>query len=155
MQSPGGRTTVTSTTSSGYDKISAEPLDLSKGNVAKLITTLKPKGKDRRLADRISNANNGLEAYRNELYEVMIKEFYLAIADKAKARKYKPLRNVLSHHEGLKPWTRKKLEQNFGKGYFELPYGKFDHSSPKNKEDLKKEAMQIMKIALEYIRREL
>jgi hypothetical protein len=155
IQSPGGRTRVTSTIRSAYDIISPQPLDLRRRNVARLITTLKPKGKDRRLSDRIGYANNGLEAYRNELYGVMIKEFYLAIADKPRARKYKPLRHALSHHERLEPWTRKKLEKNFGKGYFDLPYGKFDHSSPKNRENLQKEAIKIMEIALGYLRREL
>ena len=64
---------------------------MSQGNYPRLINTLNLKGKEWRLVERLNHANNGLEAAKNELSEVMIKEFYLAIADKWKARKYKPV----------------------------------------------------------------
>jgi hypothetical protein len=133
-----------------------EPLDLSQGRVVQLIKTLEPHGRDQRLVERLNHANNALEAEKAELHEVMIKEYYLAVADKIQARKYEPLRDVLSHHEQLKPDTIKKLENNFGQGYFVLTRNqRFDHSSPTNIERLRKEAYELRSIALSYINQEL
>ena len=155
IRSPDGRNTVSKILRSRYNINSSELVNLSQGNYPRLINTLNLKGKERRLVERLNHANNGLEAAKNELSEVMIKEFYLAIADKWKARKYKPVRHVLSHHERLSLRTRKKLEHNFGKGYFDLPYGKFDHSSSKNIERLRTQANELRNKAMDYIRKEL
>jgi ribosomal protein S17E len=135
--------------------INSQPVDLSQGKFPKLIEALEPQGRDVRLLETLNHANNGLEAAENSLYEVMIKEFYLAMADKVEARKYGPLRDALSHHTQLKPKTIKKLKDNFGKGYFDLPNGKFDHSSAKNIEHLQIQATELMNIAIGYIRKEL
>jgi hypothetical protein len=155
MRNPDGRNTVSKTFVSSYNINSSELVDLSQGNFPKLIKTLEPQSRDLRLVERLNHANNGLEAAKNNLYEVMIKEFYLAMAEKAEARKYEPLRDVLSHHEQIKPDTMKKLEDKFGKGYFDLPYCKFDHSSTKNIEHLQIQAKDLMEIAMNYIRKEL
>jgi len=138
-----------------YDNESPEPVDLSQGKIVQLIKTFKPVGKIRSLVDRLSHANDGLEAARNKLYEVMIRDFYLAIADKPEATKYEPLRNVLSHHEQIKLDTLKKLKDNFGEDYFDLPDDKFDHRSSKNIKNLEIEANKLMKLAMEDIHREL
>jgi hypothetical protein len=155
IRPPVGRTKVSKTIIAKYGIDSSEILDLSQANFPNLIKTLKLKGDDRRLVDRLSHINNGLEAAKNGRSEVMIKEFYLAIEDKRKARKHKPLRNALSHRGRLQSWTRKKLEDNFGKGYFDLPNGIFDHSSPKNIEHLQIQANKLRNIAMDYIHKEL
>lgn len=86
----------------------------------------------------------------------MIKEFYLAMEDEEEeVKKYEPLRHVLSHQGQIKPNTIRKLEENFEKGYFELPYCIFDHSSPKNIDHLRTQAIELRRIAMDYIRKEL
>jgi hypothetical protein len=155
IRPPVGMTKVSKEFIVKYDIDSPETIDLSQGNFANLIKTAMLKGDHRRLADRLSHINNGLEAAKGGRSEVMIKEFYLAIEDKWKARKHQPLRHALSHSGRLKPWTRKKLEKNFGKGYFELPNGIFDHSSPKNIKHLQIQANELRNIAMDYIRKEL
>lgn len=97
-----------------------EAADLSQGRVVQLIKTLEPQGKDERLVERLNHANNALEAEKAGLHEVMIKEYYLAIAENQQAGKYEPLRHVLSHHEELFDDTIIALENNFGKGHFVL-----------------------------------
>jgi hypothetical protein len=160
IRSPDGSKTVTSKFIFKYNINSSELnssklVDLSQGNFPKLITTFNLGGDDRRLEDRVSHANSGLEAYKNGLSEVAIKEFYLAREEKWKVKKFKYLRHALSHPGRLKRWTREGLEKYFGKGYFDLPYGKFDHSSAKNIEDLQIQATELMKIAIDYILKEL
>ncbi len=46
----------------------------------------------------------------------MIKECYAAIGEKQEARKYEPLRDLLSHHEEMKPDTIKNLRTISKKG---------------------------------------
>lgn len=132
-----------------------EAADLSQGRVVQLIKTLKPQGKDERLVERLNHANNALEAEKAGLHEVMIKEYYLAIAENQQAGKYEPLRHVLSHHEELFDDTINALENNFGKGHFVLTNKKFDHYHPTNIEHLKTEAYALRNIALPYIDQEL
>jgi hypothetical protein len=124
--------------------------------VFSVLETAKPQGRDERLVERLNHANNALEAEKAELYEVMIKEYYLAIADNTQAAKYEPLRHALSHHEQLKQDTIDDLEKKFGKGYFIQTRNKtFDHSHPTNIEHLKTEAYALRNIALPYIDQEL
>lgn len=132
-----------------------EPAGLSQGRIVQLIKTLAPQGRDQRLVERLSHVNNALEAEKAGRHEVMIKEYYLAIADKSQARKYEPLRDVLSHHEQIKQDTIDALENNFGKGYFVLTNKKFDHSHPTNIDHLRKEAYELRNITLPYINQEL
>jgi hypothetical protein len=87
MRSPDGRNTVSKTLRSRYNINSSELVDLSQGNYPRLIKTLELQGKDVRLVERLHHANNGLEAAKNNLNEVMIKEFYLVMEDKEEARK--------------------------------------------------------------------
>jgi hypothetical protein len=151
-----GRGIVQTGLVSKYDIDSPEPADLSQGRVVQLIKTPEPQGKDGRLVERLNHANNALEAEKAGLHEVMIEEYYLAIADKQEAGKYEPLRHVLSHHEQLKDDTIDDLENNFGQGYFVLTRNKtFDHSHPTNIEHLKTEAYALRNIALPYINQEL
>jgi hypothetical protein len=155
MRSPDGRGKVYKTFIGKYNINSSELVDLSQGNFPNLIKTLEPQDKDRRLVERLHHANNELESAKNNLYEVMIKEFYLAMEDKEEAKKYEPLRHTLSHYGQIRPSTIKKLEENFEKEYFELPYCIFDHSSPKNIEHLQIQAKELMDIAMDYIRKAL
>lgn len=155
IRPPVGRTKVSRTFIAKYNIDSPETIDLSQGNFANLIETVKLKGDDRRLAHRLNHFNNGLEAAKNGRSEVMIKEFYLAIEDKWKARKYKFLRHALSHSGRLDSRTRKKLENNFGKGYFDMPNGILDHSSPKNIDHLRIQANELRNIDMDYLRKEL
>jgi hypothetical protein len=150
MRSPDGRGEVYKTFIGKYNINSSELVDLSQGNFPNLIKTLEPQDKDRRLVERLHHANNELESAKNNLYEVMIKEFYLAMEDKEEAKKYEPLRHTLSHYGQIRPSTIKKLEENF-----ELPYCIFDHSSPKNIEHLQIQAKKLMDIVMDYIRKEL
>jgi hypothetical protein len=138
-----------------YDIDPPEPADLSQGKIVQLIKTLEPKDRNGRMVERLNHANNALEAEKAGLHEVMIKEYYLAIADRQEARKYEPLRDVLSHHEQLLQDTIDDLENNFGKGYFVLTNKKFDHYHPTNIEHLKTEAYALRNIALPYIDKEL
>jgi hypothetical protein len=85
----------------------------------------------------------------------MIRDFYLAIADKPEAAKYEPRRDDLNHHESIFETAIIRLEDNFGKGYFTLPDGKFDHRSSKNIQNLAIQANELMKLALQHIHREL
>jgi hypothetical protein len=136
MRSPDGRNTVSKILRSRYNINSSELVDLSQGNYPRLIKTLELQGKAVRLVERLHHANNGLEAAKNNLNEVMIKEFYLVMEDKEEARKYEPLRHVLSHYGQIRPDTLKQLKANFGEDYFALPNDKFDHSSARNVERL-------------------
>jgi hypothetical protein len=72
------------------------------------------------------------------------------------AIKYKYLRHALSHSGKLHDRTREGLLKHFEKGYFDLTTnGEFDHSSPKNRQNVQKEGMKLMKIAIEYIHGQL
>jgi hypothetical protein len=82
-----------------YDKDSGKPLNLSKGNIVQAINTHNPPNKDLTFLQSLSYANEGLGAHSNELYQVMIKQFHLALGDRQEAKKYDCLRHVLSHHQ--------------------------------------------------------
>jgi hypothetical protein len=121
MRSPDGRGKVYKTFIGKYNINSSELVDLSQGNFPNLIKTLEPQDKDRRLVERLHHANNGLEAAKNNLYEVMIKEFYLAMEDKEEAKKYEPLRHTLSHYGQIRPSTIKNWKRILKKSILNYP----------------------------------
>jgi hypothetical protein len=89
------KSTVFATCTIKYDKDSGKPLDLSKGNIVQAINTRNPPNKDLTFLQSLSYANEGLGAHANVLYQVMIKQFYLALGDRQDARKYDCLRDIL------------------------------------------------------------
>ena len=66
--------------------------------------------------ERLHHVNNALQAEKDGRPPVMIKEHYLAIGEKQEARKYEPLRDILSHPEQMKPDTIKNLRTISEKG---------------------------------------
>jgi len=162
MYRPDGKKRITSFTAKYEKFVSGKPLELSKGNIPKLINTLNLQGKDQQLVDGLASASAGLKAYRNGMYEVMIRDFYLVIEKEVDDRKfprgikYKYLRHALSHSGRLRDSTKKGLLKHFKQGYFDFTTNcEFDHSSPKNRRNVMKEAMKLRKIALAYMRRQL
>jgi hypothetical protein len=156
IRPPVGRTKkITKSIIFKYDIDSPEIIDLSQGNFPNLIETPNLTVDDQDLVDRLSHINYGLYGARNRVSEVMIKEFYLAIEGIEEAKKYRPLRNALSHRGKLWDVTIKELKDNFKNVNFDLPNGIFDHSSPKNIELLRIYANELRNIAMDYIRKEL
>ena len=90
--------------------------DLSKGNYRKLLQTPNQlKGNDQDLAHAVSSANAGLKAEGYEMYEVMVRDYYLVIEKAVKngklnqGAKYKCLRDALSHSGKLQNDTKDGL----------------------------------------------
>lgn len=101
-------------------------------------------------------ANEGLGAHTNNLYQVMIKQFYLALGNRPEARKYDHLRDVLSHYEELAmEGTRQCVENDFPGKFEWTSNNTLDYSSDKTIQSLRDVAMEIMHTALEHIRKEL
>lgn len=137
-----------------YDKDSGKPLDLSKGNIVQAINTRDPPNRDLTFLQSLSYANEGLGAHANDLYQVMIKQFHLALGSRQQAKKYDCLRDVLSHHQ-LSDDTRKCVECDFPGMFDWTSYNTLDYSSEKTKQSLRKIAWDIMKEALCHIRDQL
>ena len=76
----------------GFDIISSKPVDLKKPRIIQAIKTDDPKQKVLTFVQSLGYANEGLGARTNELYQVMIKQFHLALGDRSEARKYDSLR---------------------------------------------------------------
>jgi hypothetical protein len=66
--------------------------------------------------------------------------------------KYKFLRHALSHGDPLTNNTLKKIENNFGKGYFVFVNGRFDRNSSANMHNLSLEAWNFMREMLKVYR---
>ena len=148
------KSTVSAICTIKYDKDSGKPLDLSKGNIVQAINTRKPTNKDLTFLQSVSYANEGLGAHANDLYQVMIKQFYLALGDRKEARKYDCLRDVLSHHQ-LTDDTKNCVERDFPGKFVWTKYNTLDYSHNKTKESLRKIAWDIMQEALGHIRNQL
>jgi len=145
---PHGKQTVGKTVTMDAILIVGKPIDLSKGILASLIKN------NSDLTQRLHHANQGLEAAKNKLYEIMIKEFYLVIDGvfPQNSTKFMSLRDVLSHHGQLRQETIQRLNQDFGTGYFEFTSKNgFDHNSPNNIAKLKVESRALMEIAMRYL----
>jgi hypothetical protein len=117
-------------------------------------------GGNKPLNETIYHAYLGLRAYQEQLYEAVIIQFYQAI-EKVNAlsyisSKYEPLRDVLSHPESQREEKIEKPKQNFPSDDIQCTSaGSFDYNSLKNNEFLKMKAKELMKSAMEYIRKEL
>jgi hypothetical protein len=165
MYRPEGGNAIISSLTSSYLKFGiGRPTDLNKGNYRKLIQTPQPKGNDQDLAHAVSSANAGLKAEGYKLYEVMVRDYYLVIEKAVKngklnqGAKYKHLRDSLSHSGILQKDTKDGLTDtnNFPQDYFDLtPYGEFDHTSNKNRQHVKDEAINLKQIGLNYLKAEL
>lgn len=66
--------------------------------------------------------------------------------------KYKYLRHALSHGDSLSSNTLKKIENDFGKGYFIFVNGRFDRNSSTNMQNLSLEAWNFMREMLKVYR---
>ncbi|HJU34046.1 MAG TPA: hypothetical protein VJ695_02885 [Nitrososphaera sp.] len=134
-----------------YDKDSGKPLDLNKGNIVQAINTRNPPNKDLTFLESLSYANEGLGAHANDLYQVMIKQFYLALGDRQEARKYDCLRDVLSHHQ-LNDDTKQCVEHDFPGMFDWTNYNTLNYGSEKTRQSLRKIAWNIMKEAQSHTR---
>jgi hypothetical protein len=162
---PGGGNAIISSLASGYLKFGmGKATDLSKGNYRKLLQTAQPKGNDQDLVHAVGSANAGLKAEVYRMYEVMVRDYFLVIEKAVKSgklkqgAKYKHLRDALSHSGRLRKETRDGLTDtnNFPQDYFDFtPYGEFDHTSNKNRQNVKDEAINLKQIALNYLKAEL
>jgi hypothetical protein len=145
---------VSSTLTSRYNIFENLDLDITQGKIGYLMGGNKP------LNERIYHAYLGLRAYQEELYEAVIIQFYQSI-EKVNAlshisSKYEPLRDVLSHPESQREEKIEKLKQNFPSDDIQCTSaGSFDYNSPKNDEFLKTKAKELMKSAIDYLRKEL
>ncbi len=90
----------------------------------------------------------------------MVRDFYLVIEKLVKngkldqAAKYERLRNALSRPGRLRKDTKNGLLNDFSQGYFDLtPNDECDHSSPKNRQHVRDEAIKLEKIALNHLKR--
>lgn len=112
--------------------------------------------RDLTFVQSLGYANEGLGARTNELYQVMIKQFHLALGDRSEARKYDSLRDALSHHQELKTQgTRQRVENDFPGEFEWTTNDTLDYSSDKTRESLRRRALEIMNLALEHIRKGL
>jgi hypothetical protein len=141
-----------------YD-INSGPVDLGKNSITQAIRTRKPKDRELTLVQSLGYVNEGLGAYTNSLWQVMIKEFHLALGDKLEPRKYDHLRNALSHNQELSSSKRTKTKECVDKdfpGCFDwTSRDTLDYSSDKTIQSLRKIAIEIMNLALEYVRKNL
>jgi hypothetical protein len=159
----GSRKLLTQTTIRSHRRGTAKATNLGRRKFPSLITGLNLQPSLQNLVEGFKNANNGLEAYENERYELMIREFYLVIEEEVDAKrfpkgdKYKFLRHAVSHAGVLNNSTINGLSdpKYFPKGYFDLPNNRFDHYSSKNQKNVKKEAKKLMRIALNQLRQQL
>ena len=145
---------VSSSLTSRYNIFENLALDISQGNIGRLIGENKP------LNERIYHAYLGLKAYQEELYEAVIIQFYQAIEKVSSLShirsKYEPLRGILSHPEIQRKDTIKRLKTNFPTAKIQCTSSEsFDYFSPKNNEFLKAKAKELMKSAMKYLRKEL
>jgi hypothetical protein len=156
ISTPDGRNTLRKRFRVRYDIISWKPVDLSKGNITKAIKTREPKGRDLTFVQSLGYANEGLGAYSNELYQVMIKQFHLALGDRPEARKYDSIRDAVSHHQELESrGTKQRVENDFPGKFVWTTNDTLDYSSDKTKQSLREIALEIMNIALQHIRKSL
>jgi hypothetical protein len=58
--------------------------------------------------------------------------------------KYKPLRDALSHNGSIHERTLRSIEKEFGQNYFVFNEKGFDHDSPTNIQNLRREAWKFM-----------
>lgn len=139
-----------------YDIISSKPVDLKKPRLIQAIKTDDPKQRVLTFVQSLAYANEGLGARTNELYQVMIKQFHLALGDRSEARKYDSLRDALSHHQELKTLgTRQRVEKYFPGEFEWTSNDTLDYSSYKTRESLRRRAFETMNLALEHIRKGL
>ena len=165
MYSPEGGNAVISSLTIGYLKFGmGRAADLNKGNYRKLLQTSQPQGNDQDLAHAVSSANAGLKAEGYKMYEVMVRDYFLIIEKAVKCgkfnqgAKYKYLRDALSHSGKLRKDTKDGLTDtnNFPQDYFDFTsYGEFDHTSNKNRQNVKAEAIKLKQLALNYLKAEL
>jgi hypothetical protein len=101
------------------------------------------------------HASRGIKADDDEDPVTMIREFYQVIEKKnvndmaTNLRKFKWLRDTLSHNPKFTDRAIKNLKIYFRNNYFVFtPSGHFDYTSPKNIERLKSQARSLMKKAL-------
>jgi hypothetical protein len=140
---PAGKSTVSATLLSKFDQDSGKPLDLRKTRIAKAIKTHEPKDRDLTFVQSLGYANESLGAHTNNLYQVMIKQFYLALGDRPEARKYNHLRDALSHHEELATRGTRQCVENDFPGKFEWTTNNtLDYSSDKTIQSLREVAME-------------
>lgn len=156
ISNPHGGSAVTTSATSSYDNISGKPLDLKKARIVQAIKTVDPKGRDLTFVQSLGYANEGLGAHTNELYQVMIKQFHLALGDRPEASKYDSIRDALSHHQELESRGTKQRVENDFPGKFEWTSNDtLDYSSDKTRQSLRDIALEIMNIALRHIRKDL
>lgn len=139
-----------------YD-INSGPVDLGKNSITQAIRTRKPEGRELTLEQSRGYVNEGLGAYTNRLWQVMIKQFHLALGDKQEARKYDHIRNALSHNQELSSSKRTKTKECVDKdfpGCFDwTSRNTLDYSSDKTIQSLRKIAIDMMNEALEDVRK--
>lgn len=148
------RWNVSKILTSRYHRFENLDLDLTQGNIANLM------GGNKSLNEKIYHAYLGLRAYQEGLYEAVIIQFYQVIEKVSPKPKiadiYEPLRDVLSHPESQYKETIDKLKENFPSDDFDYTSaGSFDYNSPKNNEPLKRKAQELMKSAMDYVRKKL
>ena len=149
-----GRTTntVVSILSSRFHIRNNAILDMSDKNFSKII-----KGENSKLIQKIKFMSDARLNEKAMDYAGIIKNLVLACDGypKEKLKKFKSLRHALSHTGPLHESTINGLKK-FGDGYFELmPDNGFDHDSEQNKENIKTQAIEFLKIMHRQLMAEL
>ena len=155
ISTPDGRNILEISMRFRYDINSDKPVDLKKPRIVKAIKTDDAKGRDLTFVQSLGYANEALGGHTNDLYQVMIRQFHLALGDRPEARKYDHLRDALSHHQKLKRETRQCVENDFPGKFDWTSNNTLDYSSDKTRQSLRDIASEIMILALQYLRKEL
>jgi len=122
---------------------------------------------DKRISSLLNNqehallynyASRGIQSYYNQDPVGMIRDFYQIIEKKnwkqlpSDLKKFKWLRDVLSHKGIRADIAISEVKKSFGTDYFDLtPAGYFDYTSSKNIRHLRKAAKSLMKKALKKL----
>jgi hypothetical protein len=138
-----------------------KPADLSKGNLRRLIERPTLMGNDQHLVDALGSANAGLKAYEHEMYEVMVRDFYLVIEKEVNngklnlGAKYKYLRDALSHSGRLRKiqkmdwWTQITFHKII---LISHPTMNLTTASPKNRQHVRDKAIKLKDITINYLK---
>lgn len=133
--------------------IQASTIDELNLNSNQAISPLMQKDKDFKM--QTYHFYRAMEAEENRQYANMYRELFQVIEKEKEMpwyKKYKSLRDAVSHQDELKR-AMPKVQKYFDEERYDFTENKeFDHSSKKNREHLKEDAGNLKKLVISYLK---
>jgi len=122
-------------------------LDLNDKRISSIL------GRNTKTALLYDFVSRGIKAAEDQDPVTMIREFHKVIEETklSSEKKYRSLRNMVSHRGPLKQETILQVRENFGSDYFHFTGRYFDINSQKNKERLRNAANRLARKVIQYI----